>query len=326
MIYLLFDNPGDASRASFISRLSKLEMKEVFSPKHGRKIVGWLKGVCSVLKLSHKYDTIVCWFDFQAVLCYWLCRLTLRKRKIVCINLMLKNKQTLKNKVVAWLYKKALRADNFVASVTSVDYGEHLKRRLDIKKRLFLVHDVYHDSYQYGGVSSSPNTVFCGGRNGRDWPFMIEVAKAMPDVEFHFVMPEAAYHEFEQDIPTNIIAKHNIPLDDFMKEMCSCEIVALPLNTEAPAGLIVLFQAAANRKYVITTDGQTTREYLSNGRGSLVPRSVEKWKGVISERLQSRCENELASCKLLEFLQKECSEQKFVDGVELMIKSLQVLH
>ncbi len=322
MIYLLFDNPGDASRASFISRLSTMEMKEVFSPKYDRKILGWLKGVCAVLRLSGKDDIIVCWFDFQAVLCYWLCRLTLRKCKIVCINLMLKDKQTLKNKVVAWLYKKALRADNFVASVTSVDYGEHLKRRLDIKKRLFLVHDVYHDSYQYGGASSSPNMVFCGGCNGRDWRFMIDVAKAMPDVEFHFVMPEEAYHEFELNIPINVIAKHNIPLDAFMKEMCSCEIVTLPLNTEAPAGLIVLFQAAANRKYVITTDTQTTREYLSDGRGSLVPRSVERWKEVISERLQSRCENELASRKLLEYLRNECSEQKFVEGVELMVKSI----
>lgn len=323
MVYFLFDNPGDKSRLSFISKIAKRENKEVYSPKCSRLIVGWLKGCLSVLKQSHRNDMIVCWYDFQGVLCYWLSRLTFKRRKIVCINLLLKDKESMKNKVVAWLYKKALNSKYFVASVTSVEYGNHLKKRLGVDKDLISLHDVFHEDYKVNGsVKVHPNTVFCGGRNGRDWKFMIEVAKVMPHVLFHLVMPKVTYDEYQHELPSNVVAKYNISMEDFMKEMCSSEIVALPLDTEAPAGLIVLFQAAANMKYIITTDTMTTREYLSDGRGCLLPNDIDIWKKAIDENLGLVKSNIQASEKLLNFLETECSEEKFVEGVESMINML----
>ena len=324
MIYLLFDNPNDKSRASFISQGLHDKVIEVYSPRCQRLIVGWLKGCMSVLKRSKYDDTIVCWYDFQAVLCYWLSILLFKQRKIVCINLLLKDKDSKKNKIVSWLYRKALNSKRVVASVTSVEYGQHLKDRLGIKRDFFLLHDVYHDSYEYGGGKKyKANTVFCGGRNGRDWKFMIEVAKSMPMVRFHLVTPKTTFYEFEHDLPSNVVAKYNLTMDDFMKEMCSCEIVALPLDTQAPAGLIVLFQAAANMKYIITTDTMTTREYLSDGRGSLLANEIAVWKQTIEEKLFNKRKNNKASEKLQSFLKMECSERKFVEGVESMIKKVQ---
>lgn len=323
MNYFLFDNPSDKNRLSFISKLSSLEMKYIGSPKCNKQIVGWLQGCINVLRLSKHGDTIACWYDFQAILCYWLSVLTFRRRKIVCINLLLKDKDSLKNRVVSWLYRRALNSKNVVASVTSLEYGEHLKKRVDVKKNFFLVHDVFHDSYKYEKhIAVMPNTVFCGGRNGRDWRFMIEVAKAMPKVEFHLVMPEATYQDFAGALPNNVVAKCNLSIDEFMEEMCSCEIVALPLDTEAPAGLIVLFQAAANTKYIITTDTRTTREYLSDGRGCLLPNDIGSWTKAIKEKLGNGQKNALATQNMLHFLKSECSEKKFVDGIELMINGL----
>lgn len=322
MIYLLFDNPGDKGKVSFISQLIHCEVKEVYSPKSKRLILGWLKGCMKVLNTSHRDDAIICWYDFQAILCYWLCKFTFRRRKVVCINLLLKDKDTAKNKMVAWFYKKALNSKKLVASVTSKEYGEHIKKRLGIKKKFFLLHDVYHDSYSYDKqVEVKPNTVFCGGRNGRDWRFMVEVAKAMPNVKFHLVMPESAYQELKGGLPANVIAKYNLSMDEFMKEMCASEIVALPLDTEAPAGLIVLFQAAANQKYVITTETMTTREYLSEGRGSLIANDVGAWVAELNKKLSNN-ENRISSLRMLEFLQTECSEECFVDGIERMINDL----
>lgn len=323
MIYLLFDNPGDKKRVSFISEQTSKKIKEVYSPKCKRLFVGWLKGCWAVLRLSHHDDTIVCWYDFQAVLCHWLFMFFFKRRKIVCINLLLKDKASAKNKIVAWLYKKALKSKHFVASVTSVEYGIHLKERLGINKELFLLHDVFQDDYKVNAyLDICPNTVFCGGRNGRDWRFMLEVAKVMPNIQFHLVMPKVTYDEYQHELPSNVVARYNISMEDFMKEMCSCEIVALPLDTEAPAGLIVLFQAAANMKYIITTDTMTTREYLSDGRGCLLPNDVDVWKKVINEKLGNAKSNIIASEKLLDFLASECSERKFVEGVESMINKL----
>lgn len=323
MIFILFDNPQDKNSLSFISKIIYKEIREVYSPKENKLVLGWIKGCISVLRQSYRNDTIVCWYDFQAVLCYWLAKLSFRQRKIVCINLLLKDKASVKNKAVAWLYKKALKSKHFVASITSVEYGKHLKNRLGIDKDLFLLHDVFHEDYKVNAsLDVCPNTVFCGGRNGRDWKFMIEVAKAMPHVQFHLVMPKVTYDEYQHELPSNVVARYNISMEDFMKEMCSCEIVALPLDTEAPAGLIVLFQAAANMKYIITTDTMTTREYLSDGRGCLLPNDVEVWKKAINEKLGNVKSNIIASEKLLNFLVSECSEIKFVEGVETMINKL----
>lgn len=324
MNFILFDNPQDKNSLSFISKIIHKEIREVYSSKENKLVLGWIKGCLCVLRQSYRNDTIVCWYDFQAVLCYWLAKLSFRQRKIVCINLLLKDKATAKNKFVAWLYKKALKSKHFVASVTSVEYGKHLKNRLGIDKDLFLLHDVFHEDYKVNAsLDVCPNTVFCGGRNGRDWKFMIEVAKAMPHVQFHLVMPKVTYDEYQHELPSNVVAKYNISMEDFMKEMCSCEIVALPLNTEAPAGLIVLFQAAANMKYIITTDTMTTREYLSDGRGCLLLNDVEVWKKAINEKLGNVKSNIIASEKLLNFLESECSERKFVEGVETMINKLE---
>lgn len=324
MVYLLFDNPCDRNPMSFISEQAGFKIKEFYSPRCNKMIMRWLKGCLSVLRQSCRNDTIVCWYDFQAVLCYWFTKLSFRQRKIVCINLLLKDKASVKNKIVAWLYKKALKSKHFVASVTSVEYGIHLKERLGIKKELFLLHDVFHENYKVNKiVDIRPNTVFCGGRNGRDWKFMIEVAKAMPHVQFHLVMPKVTYDEYQHELPSNVVARYNISMEDFMKEMCSCEIVALPLDTEAPAGLIVLFQAAANMKYIITTDTMTTREYLSDGRGCLLPNVVDVWMKAINEKLGKAKPIAMASEKLLNFLKTECSEEKFVKGVELMIKNIE---
>lgn len=323
MIYLLFDNPNDKKKVSFITATFSSEVKETYSPKRNKLIVGWLLGCLKVLKLSQKDDTIVCWYDFQAVLCYWLAKISFNQRKIVCINLLLKDKSSMKNKVVSWLYKKALKSKHFVASVTSVEYGIHLKERLGINKELFLLHDVFHEDYKVNAsLDIYPNTVFCGGRNGRDWRFMLEVAKAMSHVQFHLVMPKATYDECQHELPSNVVASYNISMEDFMKEMCSCEIVALPLDTEAPAGLIVLFQAAANMKYIITTDTMTTREYLSDGRGCLLTNVVDIWSKAIDEKLGKVKPNAMASEKLLNFLETECSEEKFVEGIETMIKKV----
>lgn len=323
MIYLLFDNPNDKKKLSFITTTFSSKVKQIYSPKRNKLIIGWLLGCLKVLKLSQKDDTIVCWYDFQAVLCYWLAKISFNQRKIVCINLLLKDKSSMKNKVVSWLYKKALKSKHFVASVTSVEYGIHLKERLGINKELFLLHDVFHEDYKVNAsLDVCPNTVFCGGRNGRDWKFMIEVAKAMPHVQFHLVMPKVTYDEYQHELPSNVVASYNISMEDFMKEMCSCEIVALPLDTEAPAGLIVLFQAAANMKYIITTDTMTTREYLSDGRGCLLPNDVDVWAKGICEKLGSTKANFMASEKLLNFLKTECTEEIFVEGVESMVNML----
>lgn len=322
MNYILFDYPYKGQK-SFITQQISCELREVYSPSYHNKILRWVFGCISVISKSSKDDTIVCWFDFQAILCFWMSKIFFCKRKIACINLMLKDKESIKNRLVGWLYAKALNSKDFVASITSTEYGEYLKKRFGIGKKLFLIHDVFHDNYKYGGATTKPNTVFCGGHNGRNWNLIIEVAKSLPTVEFHLVMSEVIYANLKTSLPKNVIVKRNIPIDEFMKELCSAELITLPLNTNAPAGLIVFFRAAANMKYIITTDTLTSKEYFSDERGCLLPNDPFVWQKVIREKMVSKNENMKASMNLLSFLQNECSEKKFVEGIEAMLKEVQ---
>ncbi len=318
--YLLFDNKHDNHQ--FITdriNLSK-PLNVIYSPNCKRKIFGWLKGVLIVLSKSERNDTIICWYDFQAVLCFWICRLMFMRRKIICINILLKNKPTAKNKVVSCLYKKALLADNFKASVTSVKYGEWLNSKLGINANYTLIHDVYHETYKYPHkVEIEPGSVFCGGHNGRDWDFILKVAKAMPDVKFNIVMPFYVYQRYCSQFTDNINVRYDIPYEEFMKIMCSSQLVCLPLDTEAPAGLIVMFQAAANLKPIITTETVTTLEYITPERGVTIPNEISIWCSAIKNCFENMEESKKKAVNMMNYLSENCSENKFVCGIKMFI-------
>lgn len=308
-VYLLFDNHDN------YKFLEKKFENCIYSPKCSKKFCSWILGALKCLRVSKRKDLIVCWFDFQAVLLYWLSLVTFRSRKILCLNVMLKQKKTLRNKIVTILYKKALSSKNFKATITSREYGLLLNKLLKKKYDFALLHDVYHDYYECPlKLNPAQNSVFCGGRNGRDWPLMLEVAKKLNDVQFNFVVPKSVYEKQKNCKPSNVRFFVDVSYERFMSIMCMSKIVCLPLDTDAPAGLIVLFQAAANDKFLIATDTATMREYINESRGILLPRDTGAWIKTISRALQDkrdlRCEN------MKNFLQSECSEEKFLSVVE----------
>ena len=317
--FLLFDNNNHGN--GFIAHKFVFPVTEIHSSEHGKKIFCWLKGVVNVLKMSRRDDTIICWYDFQAVMFWCLCRLCFKRRYIICINVLLKDKPSFRNKLVSCLYKAALTSKNFKASVTSKQYGEWLNRKLSTNVKFTLIHDVYHDSYEYGReVSVNPKSVFCGGNNGRDWNFIIEVAHTMPDVKFNIVMPYNVYLNYSSKFSDNMNVRYDIPYDEFMKELCSSAIVCLPLDTQAPAGLIVMFQAAANMKAIITTRTVTTVEYINEERGVVIENNLSEWKDAIIQCLNNNSESMRKAQNMKDFLVTKCNENEFVKSVKSMLK------
>lgn len=316
--FLLFDNNGNDKQ--FISNKLRIPLSIIFSPETKKKIFGWIQGVLVVISKSKKNDTIICWFDFQAVLCWWICHLTFMHRKIVCINILLKDKSSLRNKFVSYLYKKSLLSSCFSASVTSVKYGEWLNKKLELDAKYTLIHDVYHDAYRFEqAVDVIPNSVFCGGNNGRDWRFLIEVARKMPDIRFNIVMPHDVYLKYHSVFTKNMNVRYDIPYNEFMKELCSSSIVCLPLDTQAPAGLIVMFQAAANLKPLITTKTVTTMEYINKERGIIISNELDVWVNSIKSCLENIENSNKRALNFRDYLYCNCSEEIFVNGIKRML-------
>lgn len=314
---LLFDNQRELS---FLYPHFDLV---IHSPKSKKLIVSWVKGAWQALMSSQKDDTIVCWYDFQAIILYWMSRCTLRQRTIICINILLKHKQTWKNRIIRELYKKALTSNNFKATVTSIEYGEKVKEWLAYAGEFTLLHDLFYESYRLPDredIEEKPNTVFCGGSNGRDWPLMIDIAKSMPDVQFQLIMAQQGLKMHKEPLPQNVSMLYDIPVNEFVHEMSKAAVVCNPLNTEAPAGLLVIFRAAANDKPIITTKTVTTKEYIKSGEnGLLVENHVESWCKAIRELLNNRSKaNEMAH-SLHSFLTKECNEQRFIETIQQLL-------
>jgi Glycosyl transferases group 1. len=175
-----------------------------------------------------------------------------------------------------------LHSKNLEATVTSKEYGKWINNILGINKEYTILHDIYFDNTKNEHQTEiDSNSVFCGGRNGRDWEFYFELAASMPDVTFKCVMPQNQYEEYKVLISPNVQVKYDIPENEFLELLNSSQLVVMPLDTEAPAGLIALFQAATYGKMVITTDTVTTREYFSGDRGVLCKRNIKDWEEAI---------------------------------------------
>lgn len=311
-IYMLFDNPADKQNMTFLNGYETAKIRQVYPPQKCNSAKEMLAACKDIIKQSADGDTIICWYDFMAVFCWWLCNIQFKNRKIIALNILLKDKSTAKNKLAKFLYKPMLKSEKVQATVTSKKYGEHLNEMLGIQKNYTLLHDTYHGGYsiEYEG-KAVPNTVFCGGRNGRDWEFLIRIAQAMPEVTFNCVMPKDKFEEYKENFGKNMVVKSDVPEREFLEFMCQSQLMITPLDTEAPAGLIAFYQAAANGKMVITSDTVTTQEYFVDGRGALCGKNIEDWKNKILYYLQHREEADSCVAKFTSFLESECSEEKY---------------
>lgn len=283
----------------------------IYSPSRSSKVKGWFVGAFQAFRETTKHDVIVCWFDFQAILVYCFTRLFLSSRRIVCINIMLKDKTTLRNRLVSRLYAHALKDKYFTATVTSLAYGDWLNQKLNGNYHFVLLHDVYHPYYEIGSGTGTEPYVFCGGRNGRDWKLMYQIAKRMPDVLFKFVLPTDEAEKVHLQGLTNVSMLSGITPDEFLRVLSHSSAVCIPLDTIAPAGLIVLYQAAANLRPVLMSENVVTSEYITPDRGYLLTSNPEQWCSVIRHILSSSKESLQKASNLRSFLRTNCSEEAF---------------
>ena len=319
MVYLLVD-VYDNHSYDFIAGQTECPLTTVYPPRRpGRKHVQWLLGVYKVLRLSRKDDCLVFLYDFQAVIAWWICRLTGLRRQFVCINLLLEPRSSLRGRIISEMYRKALCSPDFRATVTSAEYGEWLNAKLGISVGYDVLRDVFHEEYHV--MSSAGGTdVFCGGRNGRDWDFMVRLAASMPELSFTLVTPPSQSARYKKPDLNNVTILSSVSETDFLSLLSGASAVCLPLTKQAPAGLIVLFQAAANAKPVLISDTVTTRAYCSDGRGLLLPNDLAAWRESLSQVLVRQEDSQRMADSLYDFCRTECSEEKYIRTYDSILR------
>jgi glycosyltransferase involved in cell wall biosynthesis len=230
----------------------------------------YIKLVLNCLFKSRKGDVIVCLLDVMALYLFLFSKLTFKSREIIVINIMLNDQKDFITTNKRRLFKMMLKNKHVHPTVTSNNLKEYYKKLFDLpSKEFYLLHDCYgklgkyKKSYQEGS-----GYVFCGGTNGRDWQGLLKIAKLQPHVKFVIVGPQE--DTLGEQYPSNIKYYYDISFLKFQELIENCSLLALPLNTQAPAGLIVLFTAGLISKPVITTDNAATREYITTEENGIL--------------------------------------------------------
>ena len=319
MIYILYDKPKSMEDMSFIVSEIEKECIEVYPECRCDSIKKVLQFCNSVYAKVNNGDVVICWYDFMGVIIWWLSKIKCKEISVIALNILLKDKKTIKNTIAKSLYKRALKAENFTATVTTKAYGVELNRILGLDKDYYVLHDPYHDTFRINSICTEKNNaVFCGGRNGRDWTLMTEIAQKLKSVNFLFVMSSADFEKFKSSMSSNVTVITDAPYDEFLKKMCESEIVALPLNTWAPAGLTVLFQAVANNKLVLTTGTVSTEEYMSV-TPELLCYTKEDWLQKIESYLKRTDERQCICSKLKQSIEQMCSEKNYSQTINRIV-------
>ncbi|HBE42573.1 MAG TPA: hypothetical protein DDW27_15495 [Bacteroidales bacterium] len=246
----------------------------------------------SLLK-SRRGDVIICFLDVMGLYVFLLSRILFKRREIIVINIMFNDGSDFLTSIKRKMFRMMLNNNRVHPTVTSSELSAIYKKLFKIPdKHFYLLHDCYGDQEIFTERPEEGDYVFCGGTNGRDWEALIKAADLLPDIRFVVVGPQR--NTLGDKIPGNIEYFFNIPYDDFQKIMLKCSILALPLNTEAPAGLIVLFSAGLMHKPLISTNNYTLREYVTSGEnGFLIEKGdyltlAEKIKELNDDSLKRR--------------------------------------
>lgn len=307
----------------FVAERMKHPCRKVYSPQCRRKYFTWIAGAWKAVSQSRKGDVIISLYDFQGILCWIFSALRLRRRHILGLNLLLKDKPTAKNRLASAIYRRAVQSPWFHTTVTSKAYQHWFNRKLGLNLSYPLLRDVYYDSYEPDPnrpVVESDGSVFCGGRNSRDWALMIELARRLPHVRFSFCMPDDAWAAYGNSLPSNVDGMHEVSMERFVEAMERAAIICMPVTTDAPAGLITMFQAAGYRKPIIATHTVTTEEYLTPERGYLLQSNdASIWADTIAHILDNPDEGAAKAAAWHQFVTTQCSEQVYVDRIEDII-------
>ena len=232
---------------------------------------GYIRQAFHANRISKNDDLIICWLDISALYSLILNGFFNKKLNIIAINIMFNySNKDLISKIKFKLFKWMLNKKNVTPTFTSKKLGEVYKELFDLnQKKYYLLNDCYGNECHYkNAIVNNDRYVFCGGKNGRDWKTILKVASKLPEIKFKIVVPNRSV--IPKKYSKNIAIYSNISQDKFKELMANSSLVALPLCTDAPAGLIVIYTAGLLRKPVITTKTSTTIEYINNYKNGIL--------------------------------------------------------
>lgn len=229
------------------------------------------------IQQSDKSDVIVSANFIVGAFTGFFCKIFGIKRTILSLNMISHEKGFFNKLVRKIIYNTAFNYPYFYVTVNSSELLEEYATEFNIqKKRFFLLYDCILSHYENATYIEGNGSVFCGGEAMRDWHAYFAAANSLPDVKFTAI---ARKINFDNNlvVPKNVDLHFDTDFDFFYNQLKQSSIVAVPLSTTAPAGLIVIIRAAMLSKPIIVTSTSSTRNYVENKHNGLL---IEKGDAV----------------------------------------------
>lgn len=111
--------------------------------------------------------------------------------------------------------------------------------------------------------------VLSAGRTLRDYATLLAAARQLPKLPTSVICGKNDVQGLE--VPPNVTVQHEVPRADYLDQLRRCRLVALPLlNTERATGQVVMLEAMAMGKPVITTRSPGTVDHLVHDKNGIL--------------------------------------------------------
>ena len=242
-----------------------------------RRILSWRARHFMMFFLARKYDVV---FGISIIyMMFWRKIIPARNTKFVLYNsvirrtLIANKNKPLKLLIIKWLLKEL---DGVVC--LSNFQKEYMEKNLPfLKEKVFFVPlGVVSDYYKFQRDERKQFYLSVGRDNGRDYKAVIDVARDMPDREFHIVcLPRNV--KGIKNIPINVKIMHNISPEALSREYKEAHAMLLithddnHLEGSADAsGPTVLVEAMAVGLPVIASRKKYLEDYVNDGEEAML--------------------------------------------------------
>lgn len=239
------------------------------SVKADPQFMSWWHEALALWRRACNYDVVVTMGVRESMAYGLLCALTGRRSKQIMCEVFIDAPSPspiwhLKNAIYRYV---AHRAVGLLAN-SSKEIGTMAQRyRMDSSRIRYvpLNTNIANPKME----SADDGFLLSAGRTLRDYATLIAAIRRLPNVPTSVI---CGRHDVQGlEIPSHVTVLHEIPREDYLKKLRRCRLVALPLlNTERATGQVVLLEAMAMGKPVITTRSPGTVDTIEHEKNGIL--------------------------------------------------------
>ena len=246
-----------------------------------KRYVAYFKAAWHAYLKRDKYNIIVGWQQFYALIFCFYCNLFHVKKEntVVALNFTYKEKKGTVGKIYEKFMEKCINGGYLdYIHMPSNNYADFINRKFQFPKERIIVTsfgvDDMYDAWKYSPPPEGYHKngyAMSIGRSNRDFDLLIDVWKS---VDFPLIIVSDTY-TLQKELPANVKLVDNVAGDDQYPYISNAKLVIIPIKDgNICSGDTVLLTALSFEKTVVVTVPSTLGEmYIENEEnGYLVPK------------------------------------------------------